>query len=62
MLGIRPNIILSNENKTECPSCFIFIILVSYTSKARFHLIPMDAETQQNHLKAYGITFWALDR
>ena len=40
---------------------FIFIILVSYTSKAAFILIPMDAETQQNHLKAYGITFWALE-
>ncbi|HET8753996.1 MAG TPA: asparagine synthetase B [Salinimicrobium sp.] len=23
-------------------------------------LIPMDAETQENHLKAYGITYWSL--
>ncbi len=25
-------------------------------------LIPMDAETQRNHLKAYGITYWVLDQ
>ncbi|MHA6279928.1 asparagine synthetase B [Salinimicrobium sp. CAU 1759] len=25
-------------------------------------LIPMDAETQRNHLKAYGITYWMLDK
>lgn len=24
-------------------------------------LIPMDAETQKNHLKAYGITYWSLE-
>lgn len=25
-------------------------------------LIPMDAESQKNHLKAYGITYWTLDK
>jgi len=25
-------------------------------------LIPMDAETQKNHLKAYGITYWVLSK
>ena len=25
-------------------------------------LIPMDAETQKNHLKAYGITYWVLTK
>ena len=39
----------------------LFILLVSFTSRAAFILIPMEAETQQNHLKAYGITFWALE-
>jgi len=29
---------------------------------ASFILIPMDAETQQNHLKAYGITFLSLQQ
>ncbi|TEW70304.1 asparagine synthetase B, partial [Gramella jeungdoensis] len=27
-----------------------------------FILIPMDDVTQTNHLKAYGITFWSLER
>jgi hypothetical protein len=30
--------------------------------KAAFILIPMDESTQQNHLKAYGITYWALEQ
>ena len=25
-------------------------------------MLPMDETTQQNHLKAYGITYWALDK
>ncbi len=29
---------------------------------ASFILLPMDHETQQNHLKAYGITFWCLEK
>ena len=28
--------------------------------RASYLLIPMDYETQKNHLKAYGITYWAL--
>lgn len=30
--------------------------------KSAFILIPMDESTQQNHLKAYGITYWALEQ
>jgi hypothetical protein len=30
--------------------------------KANFILLPMDESTQKNHLKAYGITYWALDK
>jgi len=30
--------------------------------KASFILLPMDENTQQNHLKAYGITYWCLDK
>ncbi len=30
-------------------------------SRAAYLLIPMD-ETQTNHLKAYGIAFWVLER
>ena len=29
---------------------------------ASYILIPMDAEGQKNHLKAYGITFWTLEK
>ncbi len=29
---------------------------------ASYILIPMDAESQKNHLKAYGITFWTLEK
>ena len=29
---------------------------------ASFILLPMDAETQTNHLKAYGITYWSLQQ
>ncbi|GGD97096.1 hypothetical protein GCM10011312_20790 [Planktosalinus lacus] len=29
---------------------------------ASYILVPMDAETQQEHLKAYGITYWVLEK
>lgn len=41
---------------------YIFLFLISFSAKASFVLLPMDAETQQNHLKAYGITYWALEK
>lgn len=41
---------------------YIFLFLISLSAKASFVLVPMDVETQQNHLKAYGITYWALDK
>jgi hypothetical protein len=40
----------------------LFIFLISFSVKASFILLPMDETTQQNHLKAYGITFWCLDK
>src|SRR6187402_1338368 len=39
---------------------FLFIFLISISSKASYILLPMDETTQQNHLKAYGITYWVL--
>ncbi|MDT0293939.1 asparagine synthetase B [Mesonia ostreae] len=40
---------------------FVFVTLFfSMESFASYVLIPMDAETQKNHLKAYGITYWIL--
>jgi hypothetical protein len=43
-------------------SLYIFLILISFSVKANFILLPMDDTTQKNHLKAYGITYWALDK
>jgi hypothetical protein len=39
--------------------CFLFI---SANVFASYILIPMDAEGQKNHLKAYGITYWTLEK
>jgi hypothetical protein len=39
----------------------LFILLFS-TAKASFVLLPMDENTQKNHLKAYGITYWCLSK
>lgn len=40
----------------------VFCTLFSNTIMASFILIPMDDVTQTNHLKAYGITYWSLER
>lgn len=39
-----------------------FIILASASLRANFILLPMDESAQKNHLKAYGITYWCLDK
>lgn len=39
-----------------------FFFLLSFSGKASFILLPMDETTQQNHLKAYGITYWCLSK
>lgn len=41
---------------------YIFILLVTFNVRASYILLPMDETTQQNHLKAYGITYWCLSR
>ncbi|MET1260871.1 asparagine synthetase B [Flagellimonas sp. DF-77] len=38
------------------------MLLFALPSMASVLLIPMDAEGQKNHLKAYGITFWMLTK
>ena len=37
-------------------------LVISFQSSASYILIPMDAESQKNHLKAYGITYWTLNK
>jgi hypothetical protein len=38
---------------------FILFLMATVASRASYLLIPMD-ESQKNHLKAYGIAYWAL--
>jgi len=40
----------------------IFLFLFTVRTFASYVLIPMDAESQKNHLKAYGITYWVLNK
>lgn len=40
---------------------FLFLLL-SAGARASMVLLPMDETSQKNHLKAYGITYWALDK
>ena len=40
----------------------VLFILFSLHLSASAVLIPMDAEEQKNHLKAYGITYWVLSK
>jgi len=41
---------------------FLFVLLVSSNIQASYVLLPMDESTQTNHLKAYGITYWSLQK
>lgn len=40
----------------------LLLLAVCFSAKASMILLPMDETTQQNHLKAYGITYWVLDK
>lgn len=41
---------------------YFLVFMLSITVKASFILLPMDETSQQNHLKAYGITYWCLNK
>ncbi|MCK0156575.1 asparagine synthetase B [Cellulophaga sp. F20128] len=41
---------------------FLFVFHIVFFACASNILIPMDAEGQKNHLKAYGITYWVLSK
>jgi len=36
-------------------------LLFTFSLQASYILIPMDEDTQKDHLKAYGIAFWTLE-
>jgi hypothetical protein len=40
----------------------LLFILMGLHTYASYILIPMDVESQKNHLKAYGITYWTLNK
>ena len=39
----------------------VVLLLVGFPSRAAYLLLPMD-EAQRNHLKAYGVAYWTLER
>lgn len=38
------------------------MLMLGWKGYSNFILIPMDFETQENHLKAYGISYWLLEK
>lgn len=40
----------------------LLLMLISISGRATFILLPMDETSQQNHLKAYGIAYWCLEK
>ena len=40
----------------------VLILLFTLPVSASYILIPMDADSQKEHLKAYGIAYWVLDK
>jgi hypothetical protein len=51
-----------NRFKMKYYIAYVFFFLLSFNGRASFILLPMDETTQQNHLKAYGITYWCLNK
>ena len=45
-------------------ACFFLCLLLLFSIKgyASYILLPMDAKGQKEHLKAYGITYWTLQK
>ena len=41
---------------------FLVLFLISFTMRSNYVLLPMDENSQKNHLKAYGITYWAIEK
>ena len=39
-----------------------FVLLLGFNGFSRHILIPMDEASQKDHLKAYGIAYWVLER
>lgn len=48
--------------KTIKSVCLLLLLVCVTQVRASFILLPMDETSQKNHLKAYGITYWVLDK
>ena len=48
-------------NLKKLPFLLPLLLLLQFSANAAWLLLPMD-ETQTNHLKAYGITYWVLEQ
>ena len=44
----------------EKDTFYLIFLFLGVQTFASYILIPMDAESQKNHLKAYGITYWII--
>lgn len=42
--------------------CLLLLLVCVQQVRASFILLPMDETSQKNHLKAYGVTYWVLDK
>lgn len=63
ILSAKRSIIYFLKNKLLKKNLIILVFLfIGFQTYASYILIPMDAESQKNHLKAYGITFWTLKK
>ncbi|MCB0372718.1 MAG: asparagine synthetase B [Muricauda sp.] len=58
----RSKIIQFLSPRAQSRGLLLILLLFSIQSFASVILIPMDAEGQENHLKAYGITYWVLSK
>ncbi len=58
--GHLKNIIKSKVLQTTL--LFLYLLVTSFTANASKVLIPMDASTQNDHLKAYGMVYFSLQK
>ena len=51
-----------NHNFFYKVTVVFFMAILSSNLHANYVLLPMDEDSQSNHLKAYGITYWSLQK
>ncbi|MBC2840135.1 asparagine synthetase B [Robiginitalea sp. SC105] len=54
--------LLRIPERIKRPVLLLVFLLSSVAASASMILLPMDANSQENHLKAYGITYWVLSK